>query len=187
MKRALWVHALCAAAIYGYGAYAHIARGEAPDLLWLCNVAPLVLALGCALGRARLIATSICWLGFGTPMWLIDLFGGGSWMLASLTTHLGGLLVGLFAVRQLGWPRRSWLTAVAAHVGVLGLTRLLTPPKFNVNLVFGVWPGWETLFPSHLVYLVGLGALASLTYYVLERLALRLAAPSEAVAQGVEA
>ncbi|MEZ4370187.1 MAG: hypothetical protein R3B07_05150 [Polyangiaceae bacterium] len=187
MKRRLWAPALCALAIYGYGVYAHVARGEAPDLFWVCNVAPLVLALGCVLGRGGLVAISICWLVFGTPMWLIDLFGGGNWMLASLSTHLGGLAVGTFAARQLGWPRGSWLSAVAAHIGLLGLTRVLTPPKFNVNLVFAVWPGWEGLFPNHLVYLVGLGALASLTYFLVERIALRLHTSDAAIAQGVEA
>ncbi len=186
MRRALWVPALLAAAIYGYGAYSHIVRGEGADLLWICNVAPLVLALGCSLGRGSLVAVSICWLAFGTPMWLLDLLGGGSWMLASLTTHLGGLAVGIFAMRQLGWPPGSWLGAVLGHIGVMGLARLLTPASFNVNLVFAVWPGWEHLFPSHGLYLVGLAVLASSSYYVLERLALRLMAPAKAVARGVQ-
>lgn len=168
-----WLLAGLASALFVAQAVAHVARGELNDLLWICNVAPCVLAISCAAAEARGVAAAVCWLAFGTPMWLLDLLGGGSFMITSLTTHLGGLLVGLAGVRLLGWRRGSWLWACAGLLLVMLASRGLTAPSANVNLVFGVWSGWERLVPNHTLYLALLGALASASFYAVERAAMR--------------
>ena len=54
------------------------------------------------------------------------------------------------------------------------LSRLVTRPEHNVNLVFHVEPGWEARFSSFPLYFLLLAAVATLTFYALERVAVRL-------------
>ncbi len=51
-------------------------------------------------------------------------------------------------------PRFSWLAALSGLSGLIGVSRVATPPEANVNLAFAVWKGWETYFPSHFWYMV---------------------------------
>jgi hypothetical protein len=148
--------------------------GTAWDLLWTCNVAPLLVAAGCWLERGMPVAVGLCWLIYGTPMWVLDMLGGGDIMLSSFGSHLGVLAIGLFAMRGLGWPRRSWLAAIAGATAVVALTRLVAPPASNVNLVFRVWEGWQDSFPRHDVYFAIMWLGGGLSFFVVERLYLWL-------------
>ena len=58
---------------------------------------------------------------------------------------------------------------VLAFLGLLLLTRLLTPREDNVNLAFRVAPGWEALFPSYPLYLLLLVGVGALTFFLVER------------------
>lgn len=172
--------ALLSAACFGWHWADLIARGEAHDLFWICNVGGPVLTLGCALGRRGLVAAPLLWLTFGTPMWLLDVLGGGEILPSSFASHFGGLAIGLVAVRRLGWPRATWWKAAAGLAAVMLASRLLTPPSANVNLVFAVWPGWEDLFPSYGVYFALLFAASTLTFALAEQLYARLLVPRAA-------
>ena len=60
---------------------------------------------------------------------------------------------------ELGLPRGVWWKASLALGGLILLCRVATPAKQNINLAHATYPGWETTFPSHLVYLASLLAL----------------------------
>ena len=49
-------------------------------------------------------------------------------------------------------PRQVWWKAILAIWMLQYVTRQSAPPAGNVNLAFGVWPGWEGVFPSYLVF-----------------------------------
>lgn len=149
-------------------------RASPWDLLWTCNLAPLLVAAGCAFGRPVAVAVGVCWLTYGTPMWLLDMLGGGDIMASSFASHLGVLVMGLIATRRLGWPRDSWIAAIAAATVVAALTRLVSPPAHNVNVVFRVWSGWEDHFARHDVYFLLTWAGGAACFLVLERILLRL-------------
>lgn len=157
-----------------------LASGEAHDLLWFCNLACPLLALGCALRSARWVGVAWLWLCFGTPLWLLAVSGGMPAGVTSVFTHLGGLWLGFLALRRLGFARGTWRWATLAAWLLMLLTRWLTPARFNVNLAFSVWPGWEALFPSYPLYLALLLASAALCFFAIERaqLALLRRAPS---------
>jgi hypothetical protein len=157
-----------ALACYVVHAGFHISEGRPQDVLWACHVAALSIALGCFLGNASFIAVGILWLSYGNPLWLVDITTGGELLPTSILTHVGGLLVGLFALRKLGWPGAVWGRAALAFLGLLGLTRLLTPRKANVNLAFRVADGWESTFPNFAVYFALLAACAALTFFLAE-------------------
>jgi hypothetical protein len=144
--------------------------GQGHNLLWACNVAAPLLALGCALGIRRLIAIPTLWLCFGTPLWLLDLATGGTMTPTSPLVHLLCPVVGILAARRLGWGAPSWHWATAALGVLLLLTRLVSPPALNVNLAFAVWAGWERYFPSHGLYIALLLISSAATFWLVERL-----------------
>ncbi len=174
-RRRLVVYAVLAALSVLVHGGNHVLRGTAHDLLWICNVAPVLLAIGCAIRDATLVAISTLWLAYGTPMWLLDLATGAGMIPTSVLPHVLCPIVGVLAVRELGVPARAWLRATGALVALMLVARVATPPAPNVNLVHAVWKGWEDWFPRHDVYLlVGL-ATSALTFFAVER-ALRLVA-----------
>jgi len=152
----------------------HVLHGTAHDLLWACNVASPLLALGCFLRRPVLCATAVMWLAYGVPMWLLDLATGGELIPTSVFTHFGGLVLGILAVRRFGWPKRSWRWAALGTWALVVVTRIATTAKHNVNLAFRVHDGWEKHFTSHALYLVLMLSGSALVFLVVETAALRL-------------
>lgn len=166
--------------LYALHAANHIRRGAMHDLLWVCNVAPLVLGISCLRRSAIGVAIPLLWLSSGTALWLLDALTGGELMVTAIFTHIGGLAISALAVRTLGMPSGAWYKAAGALGVLVGLSRVLTPAQYNVNLSFRVWTGWEVYFPSHVAYLGLLLAISTTAFFVVERLMLRTLSISEA-------
>lgn len=158
-----------ALAIYVLHTANHLAHGRAYDLLWVCNLATALLAIGCLARAPALAAISLLWLCVGTALWLLDAFTGGEVIWTGILTHVGGTAVAAFAVAGLGMPRGTWYRAVAAAAVIVAITRLVTSPEHNVNLAFAVREGWEARFSSHLPYLGLLFAVAATVFFGIER------------------
>ncbi len=146
----------------------HLLARRWPDVLWGCHIAALLVGVGALLGRAELVAIGVLWLCFGNPMWILDITTGGEFLPTSVFTHVGGLVIGLVALNRLGVPRHAWLYATAAFLGLLLLTRLVTPRGSNVNLAFAVAGGWEKTFPSYSSYLLLMIAAGTATFAAAE-------------------
>ncbi|MBI4511412.1 MAG: hypothetical protein HY698_17395 [Deltaproteobacteria bacterium] len=166
--------------LYALHAANHIRRGEVHDLLWVCNVAPLILGIGCLARSAIGVAIPLLWLSFGTPLWLLDVLTGGELIVTAIFTHVGGLAISALAVRTLGMPSGAWYKAAGALGILVGLSRVLTPRQYNVNVSFSVWAGWQAYFPSHVAYLGLLLAISTSVFFVVERLLVRFTSVSEA-------
>ena len=177
MERSTRTHAIVVAAAFVIHAGHHLRSGQGQELMWACNVAAPVLAVGCAVGVRRLIAIPTLWLCFGTPLWLLDLATGGTMSPTSPLVHLLCPVVGVLAARRLGWGKPSWHWATLAAVMLMLLTRVVTAPARNINLAFSVWAGWEAFFPSYAVYFVVVVLGAAATFFVAERLLLRWLRP----------
>ncbi|WP_437786620.1 hypothetical protein [Sorangium sp. So ce1097] len=147
----------------------HVRRGSPYDLLWMCNVAPILLAAGCFFARPDLAAIAALWLAFGTPMWLLDIATGSGLILTTFLPHVLCPVLAVLAVREMGLARRAWLKATGALLALVGVTRALTPPEANVNLSHRVWAGWEAMFPRYDRYFALVAAAAALTFFVLDR------------------
>lgn len=160
--------------IYAVHGAIHLARGEASNMLWACNVGVLLIGAGCVLDRRMPIAVGVSWLVFGAPIWILDLCGDGELLVTSFGTHFGGLLIGGLAMRRLGWPRHTWLVALAALLALAVFTHLTTAAADNINLAFAVWSGWEAYFPSYALYCLLLLSSAAATFRIVEWLARRL-------------
>lgn len=146
-------------------------RNTAHDLLWVCNVAPVVLAIGCFRESARLCAIATAWLSYGMPIWLLDLATGAGMIRTSVFTHFGCLAIGFIVARRLGWPRHTWLFATLASLGPLLLARLFTPPGPNVMLAFRIHDGWERYFSTHEAYLAVMIGGSAVVFFVVETIA----------------
>ncbi|WP_438011560.1 hypothetical protein WME89_24740 [Sorangium sp. So ce321] len=147
----------------------HVRRGSPQDLLWMCNVAPLLLAAGCFFAKPDLAAIALLWLAFGTPIWMLDIATGSGLILTTFLPHVLCPIVAVLAVREMGLPRRAWLKATGALLALVGLTRALTSPAANVNLSHRVWAGWEAMFPQYYRFLAIVAAAAALTFFALDR------------------
>lgn len=131
--------------VVGLGLYAvhgarHVMVRQPEHLLWLCNVAAVVVGAGLLLARPLLNAIGLSWLIVGDPLWLADLARGGELLPTSLLTHGAGLVLGFVGLRRLGLPRGTWWRAVVAGMVLLAVTRAVTPAAADVNLVYTLWP-----------------------------------------------
>jgi hypothetical protein len=160
--------ALAALACYAVHAAVHLRRGEPYDLLWACHLAVLLVAAGLWFQRPTLNAVGLLWACFGLPIWLLDAFTGTDFMPTGTLTHVGALVIGLCGVRLLGFARGSAWKALAAYLGLWGLTRAVTPPSANINLAFHVHTGWEQRFPSYPAYFALLLVAGALTFAIAE-------------------
>jgi hypothetical protein len=161
-----------AAVLVAYALHAgfHTSRDEAWNLMWACNVATVALAAGCMARQRWLVAVALCWLGLGTPLWLLDLINGGEWTITSTVIHVGAPLVAIGAARTLTVPRGTWLVAITGLAALMAASRLVTPRALNVNLAYGVYAGWEALFPDPRVYYAALVAVSALAFWAIERI-----------------
>lgn len=145
--------------------------GGAPhEALWACHVAPLLLAWGCVTGRARTANVATTWMAFGTPVWFGNLVANERWPVPTAAlVHVGSLLIGFYSVRVLGWTRGTWRRASLSLLVLAIVTRLVpSAEQHNVNLVFRVWPGLESIFPTHLLFLAFLVVSIPLAFYAIE-------------------
>jgi hypothetical protein len=145
-------------------------RSSPWDFFWACNVAPVLIGLGCVVPNAHLLAIGALWLSWGTPMWIVDLATGGTFWPTSLLNHFGCLAVAALAMRRLGLPRGSWWRATVALTALMLLCRFVTPAALNINLSHAVWAGWERYFESYNLYHLLLTLLGAAVFFVAERL-----------------
>ena len=122
---------------------------ELGNMLWMCNIGNLVLAIGLFLNNALLIRVSVIWMFPGLVVWLIYVMLAWGMFLSSTLAHVGGLTVGIFAIRRVGMDRAAWRYALGWYLLVQFLSRVLTPANLNVNVAHHVGPGWEQTFDAY--------------------------------------
>jgi hypothetical protein len=150
---------------------------ELGNMLWMCNIGNLLLAIGIFFEQALLVRVAVMWIVPGLFVWLVyvvptwgmvlmgksrftELYG----VLSSTLAHVGGMAVGLVALRRIRMDGRAWLYAFIWYYIVQLFSRLLTPVSMNVNLSQRIQDGWEQTFNSYwkfwlvLSTLVGVGA-----------------------------
>lgn len=168
------VHAALAAACFLVHDANHVRRGAPLDVLWVCNVAVPLIAIGCLCSR-RLVAVGLTWLGFGTPIWIVSLLAGANMIPTSPLVHIVAPLVALSAIRRVGWPPRTWRLAMAGSLALLAFTRILGNPTGNVNLVFGIEHGFGHAFhDSHALFLAALVGASTAWAFAFDRAMTRL-------------
>ena len=127
-------------------------RSELGNMLWMCNVGNLLLAMGLFLERPLVIRLSAIWMIPGLFIWFIYVVLPWSPFLSSTLAHVGGLIVAMYAVGKVRMDRAAWRWAFGWYLMVQLASRFVTPAELNVNLAHTVQPGWERAFGSYWMF-----------------------------------
>jgi len=118
-------------------------------MLWMCNIGNLLLAIGLFLENALLIRIAIIWMIPGFVLWFLYVVMAWGIFFSSTLAHVGGIVVGMIALRKVGMDRRAWLYAFGWYLLIQLLSRLLTSSDLNVNLSHRIQSGWEQTFSAY--------------------------------------
>jgi hypothetical protein len=158
-----------------------LSLGELGNILWMCHLSNLTLALGLFFCQRTLIRVSVLWLVYGLPLWLWNLTEFGLASVTSLGTHLGGLAIGLFVLSRVRMERRIWLYALLWFLIVQQVCRLATPAELNVNIAHNVYFGWESMFSTYGQYWLFTTISAGIGLWIFEIVLLKFWRPEKIV------
>jgi len=143
-------------------------------MLWMCNIGNLLMAIGLFTANRWLMRVAIIWTIPGLLIWFLYVVLTWGIFLSSTLAHVGGLVVGMIVLRQIGMEKRTWLYAFGWYLLVQLLSRLLTSPELNVNLAHSIQPGWEQRFSSYWQFWMVLTLLNGVVLWLLELAFLKL-------------
>jgi hypothetical protein len=142
-----------------------ILRGVPGGLLWACHLGCLLVGIALIAQRPWLNAVGVLWLALGNILWAIDLAWGGEFIITSPLTHIGGVLIGFRYARRAGFPRGSWLAALAGIAALHLLTGYVTPANENINVAFSVHASLRKVFPDFLAFRLFMLAATAAFFY----------------------
>ncbi|MGH9968699.1 MAG: hypothetical protein ACREBG_12840 [Pyrinomonadaceae bacterium] len=147
---------------------------ELGHMLWMCNIGNLLLAIGFFLNQTRLIRVAVIWMIPGLGVWIFYVALAWGMFLSSTLAHVGGIIVGMVALRKVRMDRTAWVYALGWYLVIQLVSYLITPAELNVNVSHKVASGWEQTFDSYwkfwLVLTAGTAAILWILGTVLEKL-----------------
>ncbi len=154
--------------------YTYIAKTP-EQILWSCHISNLMMAIGLFCAWPWLIRIAVFWQILGLPPWVLDMIANKDITLISIFTHLGGFVVAIITIRQVGAKRGSWIPSLIYFLILQQITRWLTVPGpyTNVNVAHFAYGQWVS-FSSYWKYWVVNTALAAVTLLVIEFVLLKL-------------
>jgi hypothetical protein len=155
----------------------YVQVGTPSQVLWMCHLANLFLAIGLFTANPLLIRVSVVLLVFGIPPWIVDMFVIKIITPLSVVTHLGGTILGLIVIAKVGATRWTWLVALASYVLVQTICRFVTPPELNVNISHRVYDIWKDIVSNYWIYWVISTGIIGVALWVIESALLRLFPP----------
>jgi hypothetical protein len=160
----LWVNKLAAS----------LGEGVGWNILWLCHVGTLVMAVAAFTRQRILLGVATLWVIAGLPVWLADTILVRATTVASTLSHLGSVTIGLLLLRAVGLSSAAWIIATLGYVALQLVCRFVTPPELNVNLAHAPYTGWEQVFPGYAAYNVFTTASLALGFAVIQQVLRRL-------------
>jgi hypothetical protein len=123
--------------------------GGMGNLLWICNAGLVLLGVGLLLAHRELIRAAAIWTIPGLGIWINFVLLASGFYFSTTLAHVGGIIVGLIALRRVRMDRLAWIYAFAWYLLTQLTARLFTSPELNVNVAHRIQPGWENLFSSY--------------------------------------
>ena len=123
--------------------------GGMGNLLWMCNIGNLLLAVGLFLNHRELIRATAIWAIPGLGIWARYVLFEYDFVVSSALAHVGGIVVALMVLRRVRMDRIAWVYAFAWYLFMQIVSRLATPSVLNVNVSHRVQTGWENAFSSY--------------------------------------
>jgi hypothetical protein len=143
---------------------------ELDHMLWMCNIGNLLLALGLFFKEKRMIRAAAIWTIPGLVAWLLYVVPTWGVVLASVLAHVGGLVVGLVALRRVGVERGAWLDALGWYFVVQLISRLITRVDLNVNVSQRMYSGWDRTFNAYWKFWLVLSLLVAMVLWIITSL-----------------
>jgi len=122
---------------------------ELGNLLWMCNVGNLLLALGLFLEKPQVVRLAAIWTIPGLLIWFLYVVLVWTVFVSSTLAHVGGLIVAMIALSRYGMDRNAWRWAFGWYLVIQLASRFVTAPALNVNLAHAIQPGWDRAFHSY--------------------------------------
>jgi hypothetical protein len=141
--------------------------GGLGNLLWMCNVGNLLLAIGLFLNHRELIRATAIWTVPGLVIWFKYVLLDYGFLYSSTLAHVGGIVVAMIALRRVGMDRTAWFYAFVWSLFMQLTARLLSPPDLNVNLAHSIQPGWERYFASYWQFWLALSVVTAIVLWAL--------------------
>ena len=157
---------------------------ELGHMLWMCNIGNLVLAVGLFTNNALLIRVAVIWMFPGLVVWVVYVVLTWGMFFSSTLAHVGGLIVGLLAIRRVGMDRSAWVYSFGWYLLVQFLSMVLTPANLNVNVAHSVYAGWQQTFDAYWKFWVVLTLLTGIVLWGIAT-ALRRIGPAGAIAESL--
>ena len=123
--------------------------GGMGNLLWICNLGNVLLGIGLLIDQRELIRAAGIWTIPGLLVWIMYVLLPSGFYFSTTLAHVGGIIVGLIALKRVGVDRFAWLYAFVWMLLTQIAARLVASPELNVNLAHHVQSGWETTFSSY--------------------------------------
>src|SRR6185503_18488934 len=123
--------------------------GGTGNLLWMCNLGNVLLGVGLLLGHRELIRAAAIWTIPGLGIWIRYVLLASGFYFSTTLAHVGGIIVGLIALRRVRMDKLAWLYAFGWFLLTQLAARLFSAPELNVNVAHKIQTGWETLFSSY--------------------------------------
>jgi hypothetical protein len=149
------------------------------NMLWMCNIGNLVLAIGLFAGHRELIRVAAIWMIPGLAIWFVYVFLPSGFLLTSSLAHIGGFIVAVIALRKVRVDRRAWVYAFVWYLIMQVISRMVTSPDANVNVAHRIQPGWDSTFSSYWAFWPLMTLVVAVGLWLLGRL-LNLLWPREA-------
>ncbi len=151
---------------------------ELGHMLWMCNIGNLLLALGLFFNKPLLIRVAAIWVIPGLAVWLQWVVLAWGVFLSSTLAHVGGIIVGMIAIRRVRMERGIWPYALGWYLIIQLLSRLVTPAELNVNVSHSVYAGWEQTFDAYWKFWLVLTLATAIILWVIELLLYKLWPPN---------
>jgi hypothetical protein len=123
--------------------------GGMGNLWWICNAGNVLLGVGLLIDHRELIRAAAIWTIPGLGIWIFYVLLPTGFYFSTTLAHVGGIVVGMIALRRVRMNRTAWIYAFAWALLTQLAARLLTWPEWNVNVAHRIQPGWEHLFNSY--------------------------------------
>jgi hypothetical protein len=124
-----------------------------PDwIIASCHISNLLLGVGMIFRAPLLVRVATIWLIIGLPMWIIDAIVSWEMWWSSIYSHVGGFLLGLYAINKVRATGRSWLPAMVWFAILQVVTRYTTAPELNINIAHFPYQLVEGWFPSYWMF-----------------------------------
>jgi|SRR6266852_1702222 len=123
-------------------------NGSLGNMLWMCNIGNLLLAIALLIGYREMIRATAIWTIPGLVVWFLYVILPYGFVFSSTLAHVGGFIVAMIALRKVRVDRHAWLYAFIWYLVMEAISRLTTSPDLNVNVVYQIQSGWELRFTS---------------------------------------